>query len=493
MDRATLAVVFAVAALAPMAACGGGDGGGTPSGADAQGHDAGAAPAPTTTKPAPTGDAGTDAHQATGGLPRWSTRLGGGQADVGYAVAGDAAGNALIAGSYQGSAELGGVTMASAGGTDFFVAKYSPAGAPQWVRRFGGAGNDMATGIAVDTNGNVYVAGASDGALDLGTGPIGPADAAGTFFLRLDPFGNVVLAGAFGGQSYGTTVGVAVGPGGTMGLCGAYQGTIDVGGNTLPAAQGTYDAFVAAFSPSGALTFARSLGGTGTDVAQGVAFGPSGQIAVIGSFTGTGDFGGGPVTSAGATDVFASAFDATGAPVWSKHLGGTEGEDGRTIAMAPTGEAFLGGAFGGTVDFAGAPVTSNGSSDAFVMKLSASGSVAWVRTFGGPGGDEAVSVAADSGGEPLVGGLFEASMMVGVTPFVSAGDRDVFALKLGADGSNLWSKHFGGVEADEGVGVAYDGYGRALVTGFFRTDVDFGSGVESSAGDDDVFVAAFDP
>jgi hypothetical protein len=42
-------------------------------------------------------------------------------------------------------------------------------------------------------------------------------------------------------------------------------------------------------------------------------------------------------------------------------------------------------------------------------------------------------------------------------------------IKLGDDASNLWSKHFGGPESDQGIGVAYDVYGRAFVTGYFRT------------------------
>jgi hypothetical protein len=487
--RCVAGVVAAITALAPMAACGGGDGPSTgapaPSGSSTT--------APPTTHPAGAADAGLDAPTSNGGLARWSARLGGAQADVGYSVAGDSAGNAVLIGSFQGSAGLGGVTMTSAGGLDFFVAKYSPDGEPQWVRRFGGAGNDLATGIAVDGNGFAYVAGASDGAVDFGSGALGGGGAAGTFFVELDPFGNVVLARAFGGQSYGTTVGVAVASDGTVGLCGAYQGSIDLGGGPLPTAQGTYDAFVAAFAPGAKLAFAKHLGGTGADLAQGVAFGPKGQLAVVGSFTATGDFGQGAVTSAGLSDVFASAFDTAGTALWSKHYGGADADDGRGIVIAQTGETFVGGGFGATVDFGAGPETTHGAIDAFVVKLNASGSLAWAKTYGGPGTDESVSVAADSSGEALVGGLFEQTMSVGVTPFVSAGDRDVFALKLGSDGSNVWSKHFGGVEADEGVGVAYDGYGRALVTGFFRTQVDFGSAVQASAGDDDVFVASFDP
>lgn len=494
---ATLGLLLSLAALGPMAACGSGNMDPAPRGSASPHPSGSATTAPTTTAPI-LGDGGPDGSSAVGGgLPRWNAPLGGPDADTGYAIAGDAAGNSVIVGTFQHTATLGGVAMKSAGAIDFFVAKYTPAGVPLWVRPFGGLGNDAATSVAVDSAGNVYVAGASDGEIDFGDGSLGAdADAgvaAGTFLIQLDTFGNVQVAKTFGGLSYGTTVGVAVAPDGTIALCGSYQAGLDLGGGPLPAPAGTFGAFVASFAPGIALSFVKPLGGAGVDSANGVGFGAEDTVVVVGSFTGTGDFGGGPVTSAGLTDVFTTAFASSGALVWSKTWGGSDEDNGRAIAVAPTGEVFLAGGFSTTVDFGMGPTTSLGATDAFVMKLNASGSLAWVRTYGGAGGDEAEAIAVDSGGNTLVGGIFEATMMVGVTPFVSAGDQDIFAIKLGSSASNLWSKHFGGAEADQGLGVAYDAQGRAYVTGYFRTAVDFGTGPQVSAGDDDIFVASFDP
>ncbi|HEX8791055.1 MAG TPA: hypothetical protein VF765_08875 [Polyangiaceae bacterium] len=487
MRVARVALGLAITMAAAAAACGGGSDAPT-LGASGPGRNGSTQP-----PPADSADAAPDGPTSNGGLARWSAALGGPQVDVGFAVAGDSAGDTVVAGSFQGTAELGGVPMTSAGATDLFVAKYGADGKAQWVRRFGGAADDMATGVVVAPSGSIWIAGASAGALDFGTGPLGQGGAAGTFLVELDRFGNVMLAKAFGGASYGTLVGIASGGDGSIALCGAYQGTIDLGGGPLPAAQGTFDAFVAKLDPGGTLVFAQHLGGTDTDLAQGVAVGPQGEVGVIGTFAGTGTFGGSAVTSAGDSDVFASAFGPTGTALWTKTYGSPGHDDGRAVAFDPSGDVVLGGGFADAVDFGAGPASSHGATDAFVVKLDTTGALSWAQTFGGPGTDEAVSLASDSLGEPLVGGLFEQTMTVGVTPFTSAGDRDIFALKLGADGSHVWSKHFGGAEADEGVGVGYDGYGRALVTGYFRTQVDFGSGVQASAGDDDVFVATFDP
>ena len=489
---------------APLAACGSGSsdagpsspGGalGTPS--PAPGGASSSAPAGSSV---PAGsDAGAAADGAApapgpAGAALWTTRLGGPQADNGAAVAVDPGGGVIVAGTYQGTATVGGVPLDGAGQIDFFVAKYAASGAVQWVRPFGGPGNDAATSVAVDKMGNVYVAGASDGALTLGGSSFGQTSATGAFLLAIDPFGNVANAKAYGGDAYGTVVGVAVAADGTVGLCGSYKGQIDLGGGPITAAQGTYAGFAATFDASLKLAFAQPLGTSATAVAQSLAFNASGQLAVVGTFSGTGTFGGAALTSAGGNDVFVTTFDATGAGLASKSIGGLGQDDGRSVTFDATGDLLIAGGFADSVDFGGGAVTSQGALDAFVVKLTAGGTFAWAKTLGGAGVDEAVAVAVDASGGVLLGGEFEQTMTVGATPLTSAGDKDVFAVKLTSSGSLAWGKRFGSLQADEGAGVAFDAKGNGLLTGYFRTNVDFGTGMQTSAGDDDVFVAAFAP
>ncbi len=399
----------------------------------------------------------------------------------------------VLVGFYQGTANLGGVPMTSAGQVDFFVAKYDTAGNAMWVRPFGGPGNDMATGVAIDLSGNVYVAGASDGALTIGGSSFGANGATGTFLFSLDPLGNVLSAKAYGGDSFGTLAKVAVSANGTIGLAGSYKGTIDFGGGPLTAAMGSYAGFVAEFDGGGNLSFANSLGTSSTTMAQGLAFKSDESVAVVGSFSGTGQFGTTTLTSVGQNDVFVAAFDSAGNPLWAKSWGGITNDEGRGIAYDANGNLIVTGGFSTSVDFGGGAVTSKGGTDAFVMKLNASHTLAWVQTFGGTLTDEAVSAAVDTSGELLVGGLFESTVSLGSQTLTSAGDKDIFAVKMGSTGSTTWAKQFGSAEADEGVGVAFDAKGNAFVTGYFRTNVDFGTGMQSSAGDDDIFIGAYAP
>jgi hypothetical protein len=430
---------------------------------------------------------------SNGGVGIWSMRLGGPQADIGASVAAGKAGGVVQVGTFQGTALVGTVPFTSAGQIDFFVAKYDADGTLAWIRPFGGPGNDSATSVAVDKNGNVYVAGASDGALTLGGSSFGQTGATGAFLLSVDPYGNVTGAKAFGGGAYGTVVEVAVASDGSVGLCGSYTGQIDLGGGPLTAAQGTYAGFVAEFDSTATLSYAVPLGTSATTTAQALAFGAQGQLAVVGTFTGTGQFGSATLTSAGASDVFVTTFDPMGNPLASKSLGGPGQDDGLAVAYDPLGNLLVAGDFSDSVDFGTGAVMSLGALDAFVLKMTSTGTTSWAQTFGGPEVDVAASVAADAAGNALVTGEFEETMTVGTTTLTSAGDKDIFAVKYSSTGSNTWSKRFGGTEADQGVGAAFDPQNNALVTGYFRTQVDFGTGMQTSAGDDDVFIAAYGP
>lgn len=500
MTRSTPTLLVLAASIV---ACGSGSTEGGPS--LAEGPNQTATPGPSSSSSssggAPAGSSsGGSSGSSSGGTPAassaaaaWATHLGGPQADLGQSVATDNSGDIVVVGTFQGTATIGGVPLTSAGQIDFFVAKYSIDGTIQWFRPFGGAGNDAATSVALDKSGAVYVAGASDGELTLGGSTFGQTSATGAFLLALDRYGNVTNAKAYGGGAYGTTVAVAVASDGSIGLCGSYVGQIDLGGGPLTAAQGTYAGFVAKLDATATYTYAVPLGTSATATAQGVSFDSSGNLAVVGTFTGTGQFGDATLTSAGDSDVFVSTFDPTGNSLASKSFGGPGTDDGLAVVFDSKGDLLIAGDFSDSVDFGTGPVMSQGSVDAFVFEMTASGTTSWAKAFGGPSVDRASALAVDSSGDVLASGEFEETMTLGTTPFTSAGDKDIFVAQFSSTGSVTWAKRMGGLEADEGYGVAFDSSGDALVTGYFRQDVDFGTGMQTSAGDDDVFVAAYTP
>ena len=493
--RSTVGVALSAIVLAGAlgVGCGGGDdpGAGLP-GAGNGGAGGGTAQAGTGPNANARAGGGLD-NGASTGTTRWSGRVGGALGDVAHNAAADAHGNVYVAGTFDGTAEVAGVPMTSAGMLDVFVAKYTPSGQAAWVRHFGGAGIDMVSGLTVDVNDNVWFTGTSSADISLGGPTLNATGGAGIFLGRLDAFGNHLGSAAFGGAAIGTTTLVNVDAGGNIILAGTYQSSITFGTTVLPEAAGSYDLFVTKFDPQGAVVFARALGGSGVDSMQGLALDSAGNIVIAGSFTGTADFGTGPLQSLGSLDAFVATIGAAGTTLYAARFGGLESDIARGVAVDAQGNVLVAGTFGASVDFGGGPTKSNGNGDLFVTKRTPSLTHTWTKTYGGAGEDQAMAVANDSAGNVVVAGFFEGAMQVGATPFRSEGERDAFVLKIGPTGQNLFSKHFGAKEDDEAAAIAVDGFGRVIVGGSFRTSVDFGAGSQTSAGESDVFLATFDP
>ena len=128
------------------------------------------------------------------------------------------------------------------------------------------------------------------------------------------------------------------------------------------------------------------------------------NIFVAGSFNGTVDFDPGVaeynVTSAGQYDCFVIKFDPLGNFLWVKTFGGVDSEGIEDMHFDAQSNIVLAGYFSLTVDFnpgvGVASVTSNGSSDIFILKLTSSGIFTYVKTIGGTSKDEALAIEIDN-------------------------------------------------------------------------------------------------
>ena len=99
----------------------------------------------------------------------------------------DQSGNAIISGEFQGAADFGAGPVASAGGVDIFVAKYTQNGTLAWGRTFGDAENQVARSIAVGASGDVGMCGYFAGVVDFGSGPQVAADGTEIYLTLLPP------------------------------------------------------------------------------------------------------------------------------------------------------------------------------------------------------------------------------------------------------------------------------------------------------------------
>jgi uncharacterized repeat protein (TIGR01451 family) len=149
----------------------------------------------------------------------------------------------------------------------------------------------------------------------------------------------------------------------------------------------------------------------------------------------------------------------------------------------------------------------DGDGDGFAAKVSANGSALAYSTFlGGAADDDGLAIAVDSGSSAYVSGItrspdFPTTVGAFDATFNGAfsGLSDAFVTKLNVTGSGLtYSTYLGGVDHDEGLGIAVDAGGSAYVTGDTGSaSSDFptttGAFDTSSNGADDVFVTTLNP
>ncbi|HEX7277316.1 MAG TPA: SBBP repeat-containing protein, partial [Acidimicrobiales bacterium] len=296
----------------------------------------------------------------------------------------------------------------------------------------GGAGIDNAAAVDVDGGGNVYIVGSTESA----------------DFRATNPFQNTLNGDGSAGKS---------------------------------------DAFVAKLSADGAsLLYATYLGGNNRDAAAGVAVGGDGSLYVTGvtesdNFPKTdgvaqGNYGGGP------SDAFVTKLNSAGSGLaWSTFVGGAQTDAARSVALNPTGEAYVTGSTN-SVEFPTANPLQQAAPqpddvDAFVTKISSDGtSFVYSTRHGGSNDDRGLDIAVDATGNAYVTGDTRSPGFPTARPLqpgaggsasgVAGSFSDAFVSKFGPAGNNLvYSTFLGGSDTDQGGAITVDAEGSAYVTG----------------------------
>jgi hypothetical protein len=244
------------------------------------------------------------------------------------------------------------------------------------------------------------------------------------------------------------------------------------------------------------LDYSTYLGGGGVDFATDIAVDGSGS-AYLAGYTESVDFDTvGPIEGNSASaDAFVSKLNAAGnALVYSTYLGGGGNDSAITIAVDPSGAAYVAGRTDST-DFntVGSIEGDSTGSDAYIAKLNAAGNALVYSTYlGGNAFDVAQGLALDSSGNAYVTGYTESTDFNTVGQIESdSALQDAFVSKVNATGSALlYSTYLGGDADDRGTAIAIDSTGAAYVAG--RTDsTDFNTvgSIEGDSGSTDAFVS----
>ena len=387
--------------------------------------------------------------------------------DDAQSVAVDSSGNVYIAG----------ITVdPTYGDDDAFVVKLDANGALVKRVTLGGEGQDDAYSIAVDSTGAVYVVGTTTSvqwqisATYSGAG----ADA---FYAKIDPtFASYVYAGYYGGDGSDTAYSCAIDSSNNL-----YFGGVTNSANfkvTRTGAQtasgGGYDGFIVKLDSTGAQAYASYVGGSADDYLYSLTLDTAGNLYATGQ-TASPNL---PVTSGvlqqsagGGVDVFVAKYNATGSLAWMTYLGGSGDDEANGIVVDASGSPVVTGGTTSTNFPTASPyqgTSAGGTRDMFVSRLSPDGSkLIWSTYLGGSGDDLANAIAIDSGGNVYVGGTSNSTNFPsnGGWQASNRGGADGTVTELAADGSLVFSSYFGGTSADYLNGLAVNCTAGLVVAG----------------------------
>lgn len=321
-------------------------------------------------------------------------------------VATDASSNVYVAGYTTHGLDGNIVT----GGQDFFLTKFDKTGLKVYTKQLGVAtANTVATGVATDVLGNVYVAGYTTGGLD-GNLLTGTQD----FFLtKFDSTGLKVYTKQFGvaAATTGATA-VATDGNGNVYVSGNTSGGFD--GNPLT---GTQDFFLIKFDAAGAKVYTKQLGvAAATTTARSVAVDLLGDVHVAGDTNGALD--GNLLT--GANDFFITRYNAIGIKLYTKQLGvAAATTHGNDVSADAAGSVYITGDTTGGLD--GNVLT--GAQDYFLTKYDLNGLKLYTK-MGVNGGSLGKSVSINPANEIYVAGQASVSVdgnvMTGLIDFFLA-------------------------------------------------------------------------
>lgn len=277
------------------------------------------------------------------------------------------------------------------GNSDFWISKLSSSGSIQWQKSFGFSGRDYGTSLTITSDGGFLLVGELDVTSSGGEGNFPEKSvlhAGGDFWtIKLDANGNREWSKYFGGTFTDTPQAVVQLDDDSYVVTGFSDSSdVDVSNN-----QGSYDFWVIKISNTGELLWEKNFGGSEIDESYDIKKTNDGNLIIVGD-TRSSDK---DVTrNNGGADLWITKITTDGDLIWQKNYGGSNFDAGRAIKNTNDGGFVIcGSSRSSDKDF-----INKGQNDAWVIKISSTGSTQWQQFVGGTDIDILHDVAELSNG-----------------------------------------------------------------------------------------------
>jgi hypothetical protein len=362
----------------------------------------------------------------------------------------DTNGNVILVGGSNGS--LGGANNNAS--RDGAIVKYNAQGNEVWRRQFGTSRFDTVYDVGTDAQGNIYVAGTTFGNLAATKEGV----SSDIFVAKYNAAGTQIWIRQFGSPTVPAIDNINT----------PFTLDVDASGNVVVAGVTTRpdgitpinitdDFWVTKYDTNGNRQWFTEYGtpadpNTLNDFDEPYAVAVSNDGSVYAAGWTFGNFGG---TSQGVYDAVVSKLNSQGQVQWVKQLGTSDYEWIWGLDTDSQGNVY---AAGWTLGNLGG--TNAGSYDTFLTKYDSSGNRLWVKQFGSAGDDEVFALKIDASNNIFLAGYTDGNL-----GGQNAGNTDAWAARYDTNGNRVWLKQFGTPEIDQANAISADNQGNVFVSG----------------------------
>ena len=461
------------------------------------------------------------AKYATTGTLLFAKKIGGSLNDLVGAVAIDGTGQISLCGAFSGTANFnpnGTFNLISTGALDGFFARYTANGDLLYAFKLGGTGTDGCLDMRL-AGSSLWLAGRFSNQVDFdpGAGTASYTSAGNTdgWIGKYDlATGSYEQAWTFGSTSVDLINSIFFNGNGTLQIGGSFSATVDFDPSVSVAMRtstlGYSNGVVIQYTAAGDHVWNNTIGGflpLFHERPSALGMAPNGEVLLAGNIQGTVDADPANTTALLTGNLNYSPFVATYSSSGQYLRGFTLNNGGFTqlkgMAIDATGNIIIAGIFNATLDadpgVGVVNLVSAGSTDLFLGRYTATGSLIWAISLGNNLSQQMVDVKTDAQSNIYALGYFDGTMDVdpgvGVTNLVSSGNRDIFLLKFSPDGQLLYANRMGGFQEDLAYCMAVTAAGEAVIGCTFRNVADFDPSANTfnlaSVGATDVAVAKY--
>jgi len=249
---------------------------------------------------------------------------------------------------------------------------------------------------------------------------------------------------------------------------------------------GNYDFWTIKLDKEGNLLWQRTDGFSGSDQAYALYKTSDGNVLIAGSLdvTASGGQGNAKTSSKHAGgDYWLIKIDTNGNFIWSRYFGGLFTDTVLGIEETTSGNYIL----AGLSDSNDTDISNNiGDYDFWVVNVSTSGDLVWEKSFGGTEIDEAFALTKTTDGGFLVCGNSRSN---DVNVSENLGSSDVWVIKIDASGTLIWEENFGGSSFENSTSITSLNNGNYLLTGSSRS---LDGDITENKGNKDILVLKID-